>query len=156
MAGLSGGKLAPMKMLRCFALMALSFAATLAAAQVKVEGAWVRPTVAGQQGGGGFVTLTSAGADRLVGGSTAVAQRFELHSMAMKGDVMQMRQVDAIELPAGKPVKLEPGGLHVMFIGLKQPLAIGSKVPVTLKFEKAGEVKVEFEVASRPTAPHKH
>jgi periplasmic copper chaperone A len=145
-----------MKMLRCFALMALSLAATLAAAQVKVEGAWARPTVPGQQGGGGFVTLTSAGADRLVGGSTTAAQRFELHSMAMKGDVMEMRQVDAIELPAGKAVKLEPGGLHVMFIGLKQPLAIGSKVPVTLKFEKAGEVKVEFDVMSRPASPHKH
>ena len=145
-----------MKMLRCFALMALSLAATLVAAQVKVEGAWARPTVPGQQGGGGFVTLTSAGADRLVGGSTTLAQRFELHTMAMKGDVMEMRQVDAIELPAGKPVKLEPGGLHVMFIGLKQPLAIGSKVPVTLKFDKAGEVKVEFEVMARPSSAHKH
>ncbi len=146
-----------MKMLRSLALMALSFAATMAAAQVKVEGAWARPTVPGQQGGGGFVTLSSAGADRLVGGSTPLAERFELHSMAMKGDVMEMRQIDSIELPAGKAVKLEPGGLHVMFIGLKQPLAIGSRVPVTLKFEKAGELKVEFEVASRPTAaPHQH
>ena len=72
--------------------------------------------------------------------------------MAMKGDVMQMRQVEAIALPAGKVVKLEPGGLHVMFIGLKQPLALGSKVPVTLKFEKAGEVSVEFDVTSRPVS----
>jgi periplasmic copper chaperone A len=136
---------------------ALALAATFAAAQVKVEGAWARPTVPGQQGGGGFVTLTSAAGDKLVGGSTSVAQRFELHTMAMKGDVMEMRQVEAIELPAGKPVKLEPGGLHVMFIGLKQPLPLGSKVPVTLKFEKAGEMKVEFEVMSRPAAAgHKH
>jgi periplasmic copper chaperone A len=130
----------------------LLLAATFAAAQVKVEGAWARPTVPGQQGGGGFATLTSAAGDKLVGGSTPVAQRFELHTMAMKGDVMEMRQVDGIELPAGKAVKLEPGGLHVMFIGLTQPLALGSKVPVTLKFQKAGEMKVEFEVMSRPAA----
>ena len=99
------------------------------------------------------MSLTSASGDRLVGGSTALAERFELHTMAMKGDVMEMRQIDAIELPAGKTVELKPGGLHVMFIGLKQPLALGSKVPVTLKFERAGEIKVEFDVTSRPPSP---
>lgn len=142
------------------AVLAVSFFATTAMAQVKVEGAWARPTVAGQQGGGGFLTITSPVADRLLGGSTPAAERFELHSMTMKGDVMEMRQVPAIELPAGRAVKLEPGGLHVMFMGLKQPLAAGSKLPVTLQFEKAGEVKVEFEVAARAPAGghanHKH
>jgi len=132
------------------ALLVLSLPAI---AQVKVEGAWARPTVPGQQGGGGFLTITSSAGDRLVGGSTPAAQRFELHTMAMKGDVMEMRQLEAIELPAGKAVEFKPGGLHVMFIGLAQPLALGSKVPVTLKFEKAGEVKVDFEVASRPLRP---
>jgi copper(I)-binding protein len=131
-------------------LLALSLPAL---AQVKVEGAWARPTVPGQQGGGGFLTLTSSAGDRLLGGTTPVAQRFELHTMAMKGDVMEMRQLDAIELPAGKAVEFKPGGLHVMFIGLTQALTLGSKVPVTLKFEKAGEVKVDFEVASRPLRP---
>jgi copper(I)-binding protein len=129
----------------------LSLAATAALAQVKIEQAWARPTVAGQQGGGAFLSITSASADRLVGGSTPLAERLELHSMAMKGDVMEMRQLDGIKLPAGKRVELKAGGLHVMFIGLKQPLALGSKVPVTLKFEKAGEVKVEFHVMSQPT-----
>jgi periplasmic copper chaperone A len=79
--------------------------------------------------------------------------------MQMQGDVMQMRQVDGIALPAGQKVELKPGGLHVMFIGLKQPLALGGKVPVTLKFEQAGEVKVDFEIASRPVSAghaHKH
>ena len=125
-------------------------------AQVKVEGAWARPTVAGQQGGGGFVTLISIAGDRLVGGSTPVAQQLELHTMTMQGDVMQMRQVEAIDLPAGKKVELKPGGLHIMFTGLKQPLALGSKLPVTLKFEKAGEVKVEFVVTSRAAPTMKH
>jgi hypothetical protein len=149
--------LAVMKMFQPLAAAALAMTCTLAAAQIKAEGAWARPTVVGQQAGGGFLMLTSASADRLLGGSTPLAERLELHSMAMKGDVMQMRQIDAIALPAGKPVRLEPGGLHLMFIGLKQPLALGGKVPVTLKFEKAGEVKVEFDVAVRAAAPaHKH
>ena len=139
-------------LIRLIASSLLGLAATAALAQVKIEKAWARPTVPGQQGGGAFLSITSASTDRLLSGSTPLAERFELHSMAMKGDVMEMRQVDAIELPAGKPVELKPGGLHVMFIGLKQPLALGSKVPVTLRFEKAGEVKVEFDVMSRPPA----
>jgi periplasmic copper chaperone A len=139
----------------CFLLFTLAAAA--APAQVAVETPWARPTVPGQQGGGGFLVLRNSGptADRLISGSTPAAERFELHTMSMKGDVMEMRQVDAVELPAGKTVEMKPGGLHVMFIGLKQPLALGSKVPVTLKFEKAGEVKVEFEVTSRPPVPMK-
>jgi len=135
----------------------LSLVAGLALAQVTIEGAWARPTVRGQQGGGGFLAITSPVADRLVGGSSPVSARFELHTMSMQGDVMQMREVESIELPAGRRVELKPGGLHVMFIGIKQPLAIGSKVPVTLRFEKAGEVKVEFTVMSQPgAAEHKH
>lgn len=137
---------------RLLAASLLSVAATASLAQVKVGHAWARPTVPGQQGGGGFLSVTSVSADRLVGGSTPLAERFELHTMSMKGDVMEMRQVDVVELPAGKTVEFKPGGLHVMFIGLKQPLALGGKVPVTLKFEKAGEVKVEFAVTSRPPA----
>jgi periplasmic copper chaperone A len=134
-------------------ITALTLAAAAAAhAQVAVEAPWARPTVPGQQGGGGFLVLrnTSASADRLVGGSTPVAERFELHTMSMKGDVMEMRQVDGIDLPAGQEVELKPGGLHVMLIGLKTPLKIGDKVPVTLKFEKAGPMTVQFEVMSRP------
>jgi copper(I)-binding protein len=141
-----------MKIQRTLVLASLSLAVTLSLAQVKAEGAWARPTVSGQQAGGGYIALTSAAADRLVGGSTPMAQRLELHVMAMQGDVMQMRQVDAIVLPAGKKVELKPGGLHLMFIGLKQPLPLGSKVPVTLKFEKAGELKVDFEVMANAAA----
>ena len=138
---------------RALVPLLLAVAATACLAQVRVDQAWARPTVPGQQGGGGFLSITSATADRLLSGSTPLAERFELHTMAMKGDVMEMRQLDAIELPAGKTVELKPGGLHVMFIGLKQPLALGGKVPVTLKFEKAGDVKVEFDVMPRPPAP---
>ena len=139
-------------LIRLLASSVFGLAATAALAQVKIDKAWARPTVAGQQGGGAFLSITSASADRFISGSTPLAERFELHTMAMKGDVMEMRQVDAIELPAGQTVELKPGGLHVMFIGLKTPLKTGSKVPVTLKFEKAGDVKVEFDVMARPPA----
>jgi periplasmic copper chaperone A len=141
-------------MQRLLGFLLWTLAAAAAHAQVAVEAAWARPTVKGQEGGGGFLVLRNTGptADRLLSGSTPLAERFELHTMAMKGDVMEMRQLDAIELPAGKTVRLEPGGLHVMFIGLKTPLQTGSKVPVTLKFEKAGDVKVEFDVMPRPPA----
>ena len=122
-----------------------------AAAQVKVEGAWARPTVPGQPVGGGYLTLRSVGADRLLGGSTPVADRLELHSMVMRGNVMKMRQLDAIALPAGQSVKLEPGAQHLMLVGLKAPLKVGDKLPLTLKFEKAGEVKAEMTVTSGPT-----
>ena len=149
--------LADMKMLKSFLVASLALAAMSSFAQVKIEGAWARPTVQGQQAGGGYLSITSAAADRLLGGSTQVAQQFELHTMAMRGDVMEMRQVDAVELPAGKKVELKPGGLHVMFIGLKAPLKVGDKVPVTLKFEKAGELKVDFAVTNKPAeAGHKH
>lgn len=131
-----------------------------AAAQVKVEGAWARPTVPGQPVGGGYLTLRSVGADRLLGGSTPVAERVELHSMVMTGNVMKMRQLDALALPAGQRVKLEPGAQHLMLVGLKAPLKVGDKLPLTLKFERAGEVKVEMTVMSGPTPmaepDHKH
>jgi len=67
----------------------------------------------------------------------------------MEGDVMKMREVEAIELPAGKTVELKPGGLHIMLMGLKAPLKAGSSVPLTLKFEKAGEVSVKLTVATQ-------
>jgi copper(I)-binding protein len=121
---------------------------------VKVEQAWARPTVAGQSSGGGYVTLTSREGDRLLGGSTSAAERVELHMMKMEGDVMRMRQVESIELPPGQTVKLEPGGLHLMFVGLKAPLKAGVTMPLVLRFAKAGEVKVEVPISTTaPKAP---
>ena len=149
--------LSPMKAHHLLAFAVFALCPALSLAQIKIEGAWARPTVKGQQGGGGYMAVTSATGDRLLGGSTTLSQRFELHTMSMKGDVMEMRQMEAVDLPAGKKIEFKPGGMHLMFSGLKQPLALGSKVPVTLKFEKAGDVKVEFEIMSHPAAPmHKH
>jgi periplasmic copper chaperone A len=108
---------------------------------------YARATVPGQPAGGGFLKLENKGdADRLLSASASVSGSVELHSMSMDGDVMRMRQVNAIDLPAGKTVELKPGGLHIMFIGLKAPLKAGDSFPLKLKFEKAGEVTVEVKV----------
>jgi len=114
----------------------------------KVEGAWARPTVSGQSGGGGFLKITGgSGADKLVSASAGVSKMVELHTMEMDGNVMRMRQVDGIAVPAGGTVELKPGGLHIMFMGLTQTLKAGDKFPLTLKFERAGEVKVDVRVS---------
>lgn len=140
----------------------LTLASPIALAQATVAEPWARSTSAGQKAGGGFMTLKGgAQADRLVSGSTSVAERVELHTMSMDGNVMRMRQVDGIDIPAGQTVSLAPGGLHVMFMGLKDELKPGTKVPLTLTFEKAGTVQVQVEVRDRaaagaPAGGHKH
>lgn len=132
--------------------LALSCSAALAQA-LKVEQPWARPTVQGQAAGGGFLRIVGgASADRLVGARADVAGRVELHTMTMDGDVMRMRQVDTIDVPAGRTVRLEPGGLHLMFMNLKTPLKTGTRFPLTLRFEKAGEVQVEVPVQPVPPA----
>jgi periplasmic copper chaperone A len=115
---------------------------------------YARATAAGQPTGGGFMKFVNGGAnDKLLSVSAEVSKAVELHEMKMEGDVMKMRQVEGIELQAGKTVELKPGGYHLMFIGLKAPLKAGDKFPVKLKFEKAGEVTVEVNVEA-PGADH--
>ena len=123
---------------------------------------YARATAPGQPTGGGFLKLTNKGdaGDRLVSASAAVSSRVELHSMKMEGDVMRMRQVDAVDVPAGETVELKPGGLHIMFVDLKAPLKAGDSFPMTLKFERAGEVTVDVKVEKVKAEPaahqHKH
>ena len=131
----------------------LSLVAAIAMAQsntLKIENPWTRATAPGAAVGGGFATIRNSGksADRLLGASSPVSAATELHDMAMVGDVMKMREVKGVVVPAGGVLELKPGGHHLMFINLKAPLKQGDKVPVTLKFEKAGEVKVELVVGS--------
>lgn len=148
---------------RAAALAALGLAASLAAAHsydlgsIHIGHPWARPTLPGQPVGGGFLTLENRGtaADRLVGASAeGVAGRVEIHEMKLDGETMRMRRVDAIALPAGKSVALEPGGYHLMLMELKAPLAAGAKVPLKLTFERAGEVTVDLKVEQpKATAP---
>lgn len=108
---------------------------------------------------GGFLTITNAGGDdRLVSVSAeAISDHGEIHDMEMAGDVMKMRHLpDGLPIPAGATVELVPGGLHLMFMGLKQPLVAGDQIKVRLVFERAGEVELPMTVIARDGADAKH
>jgi periplasmic copper chaperone A len=138
-----------------FALTALgAHAQTAKTGAISAANAYARATAAGQPAGGGFLTLVNAGADdRLVSASSEAAASVELHMMSMKGDVMQMRQVDAIAIKAGQTVELKPGGYHLMLMGLKAPLKAGGSFPLKLRFERAGEVTVIVKVEAAGAMP---
>ncbi|MBY0556901.1 MAG: copper chaperone PCu(A)C [Burkholderiaceae bacterium] len=137
----------------------LLLAALPAMAQVTVSEAWVRGTVAQQKATGAFMTLNAAQDSRLLAASSPVAGAVEVHEMTMTDNVMRMRQLDSLALPAGKAVKLMPGGYHLMLLQLQRPLADGDKVPLTLEIEDAKHVrsKVTVEAVVRPlTGGHQH
>ena len=124
---------------------------------VQIENAYTRATVPGQMAAGGFMKIENKGAaDQLISASSPVASEVQLHEMAMDGNVMKMRQVKDIVVPAGGAVELKPGGLHLMFMNIKAPLSAGETVPVKLKFAKAGEVEVKMPVNAmgNPGAGH--
>lgn len=104
-------------------------------AQITVSNAWVRATVAQQQATGAFMQIQAAKDTRLVSASSPVTPNVEVHEMAMQDNIMRMRQMPAVELPAGKTVELKPGGYHVMLMNLKQQVKEGDSVPLTLVFE---------------------
>lgn len=123
---------------------------TLAFAQavVTVRDAWAPPSL-NQPNGVGFLTLTADRDDALIGVVSDCCDAVETHSMTMEGDVMRMRRVDRIDLPAHQEVTLKSGGYHLMLIGLKEPLEEGGSVPLTLEFEHADSVKAELRVKPR-------
>jgi copper(I)-binding protein len=144
------------------ALVCAALAPAAFAQSVKVENAWARATVPGQKTGGIYADLTSASDAALVAAGTPVAARAELHSMSMDGGVMRMRALPRVELPAGKTVKLAPGGMHVMLVDLKQPLKAGDKVPLTLSVQSSGsapttlKLEVPVRAADSPADAHHH
>jgi hypothetical protein len=120
---------------------------------------WTR--AAGAEGNGaGFLRLRNGGAqpDRLLSAATPAARVVELHTMERDGDVMRMRPVRDILVAPGATVELRPGGFHIMLIGLTAPMAQGGRVPLTLRFERAGEVQVELavEAAGARGSGHRH
>jgi hypothetical protein len=135
-------------------LLAVLFAAPARAEEVKagdlvITQAWSRATPGGAKVGGGYLTIENRGSapDRLVGGSADVADRVQIHEMAMNNGVMTMRPLDkGLAIEPGKTVRLAPGGYHLMLFDLKSPLKQGDKLPVTLEFEKAGKVTLSLDV----------
>jgi periplasmic copper chaperone A len=116
-----------------------------------IEAPWARASPPNAKIGGGFVTITNKGnePDRLTGGTAAFADRVEIHQSQMEGSVMRMRPLaDGVEIQPGQTVAFKPGSYHLMFVNLKAPLKKGSRVKVTLAFEKAGAVDVEFPVVA--------
>lgn len=142
------------------AMLSLATCSTLALAQdIEVTRATARATVPQQKSAGAYLTLENRGqaGDRLVAASTPVARRVELHTMSMDGNVMRMREVDAIALKPSSKVEMRPGeGYHLMLIGLNQSLQAGQSFPLTLQFEKAGKVEVKVAVEGRATGHGKH
>lgn len=142
------------------ALALPAHAEDVTAGSLKISAPWSRATPKGATIGAGYLTITNTGSapDRLIGGASDVASQFEVHEMKMDNGVMRMRQMaNGLEIKPGQTVEFKPGGNHVMFVGLKKPLAQGEHVKATLAFEKAGKVDVDFTVegigAQRPGSP---
>ena len=130
-----------------FGLAGIAQAQSAKVGSVQIENAYTRSTVPGQMAAGGFMKIENKGAvDQLISASSPVAGEVQLHEMAMEGNVMKMRQVKEVVVPAGGAVELKPGGMHLMFMNIKAPLTAGETVPVKLKFAKAGEVEVKMPV----------
>jgi len=116
--------------------------------EIEVTRPWARATASTAKTGAAFMTIRNDGAytDRLVAVSSGVSRKTELHESFMENDIMKMRHVDAIQVPAGGMVALEPSGFYVMFIGLKAPFKEGDSFPLTLVFEKAGKIGVSVTI----------
>lgn len=137
---------------RGLAALVLMGLALPAMAQTTVSDAWVRASVPHQQSTGAFMVLTASSDSKLVGVASPVAKTVQVHEMTMNGDVMGMREVKAVELPAGKAVTLDPNGLHVMLMGLHNQVKEGDKVPLTLTIEDAKGAKETLEVQAQVRA----
>lgn len=133
------------------ALVCGLFATAAHAQEVAVRDAWIRGTVQGQNATGAFMELTGKSNARLVGASSPVAKTVEVHNMKVENGIMKMFPVEGVDLPAGKPVKLAPGGYHVMLMELQKPLTAGSRVPLKLTFELANKQRetVDLQVEVR-------
>ena len=136
-------------------LAAIALSATLALAHgyklgnLEIKHPWAKATVEGAPVAGGFMTIVNTGAepDRLVRIASDVSGMIQLHEMKVEDGIMKMNEVPGgIEIAPGATVELKPGGLHVMFMGIKAPFKEGEKVKAVLTFEKAGDVEVEFKV----------
>lgn len=130
------------------ATLTATYAADFTAGSLEINDLWVRGSVPGQTNGAGYMQINNPTgvSDRLLSAQSEASNRLELHTVLTENGVAKMRQVPGIDIPAKGSVKLAPGGFHMMFLQLTGPFKQGEMVPVVLKFEKAGEVRVNFTV----------
>jgi copper(I)-binding protein len=141
---------------RWLAVFAFAFAGAVAFASaedfarndLRIDHPYLRPTPPGARTGAAYFTVRNVGrtADRLLGASTPAAKAVELHTMTMDGNVMRMRAVKAIDIPAGGEVALATHGYHAMLVDLAKPLKEGERVPLTLRFEHGGQMDIVADV----------
>ncbi len=131
-----------------YALFLLALLATPALAQIEIENAWTRATPPGAETAAGYLTIRnkSSSPDHLIRAASPLAARVEMHVHLHDGDLMRMRQVQGYDIPARGSLELTPGVAHLMFVDIKRPFKQGEQIPVTLRFERAGEMKVELRV----------
>ena len=130
------------------ATLTAAYAADFMAGSLEINDLWVRGSVPGQTNGAGYMQINNPTgvSDRLLSAQSEASTRLELHTVLTENGVAKMRQVTGIDIPAKGSAKLAPGGFHMMFLQLTGPFKQGELVPVVLKFEKAGEVRVNFTV----------
>jgi copper(I)-binding protein len=130
------------------ATLTTAYAADFTAGSLEINDLWVRGSVPGQTNGAGYMMINNPTgvSDRLLSAESEASTRLELHTVLTENGVAKMRQVTGIDIPAKGSAKLAPGGFHMMFLQLTGPFKQGELVPVVLKFEKAGEVRVNFTV----------
>jgi periplasmic copper chaperone A len=141
-----------MKKLVIAALISASFA-SLSHAQVIAKDAWVRPTVPQQKVTGAFMQLQSPKAVKVIAASSPISDNVEIHTMEMQGDIMKMRAISALDLPAGQVVELKPGSYHIMLFNLKSQVKAGDVVPITLTVEEADKKRTTYTVQATAKAP---
>ncbi|SDU06263.1 hypothetical protein SAMN05216296_1558 [Pseudomonas pohangensis] len=151
-------------MLRILMATLLATFCTLATAHeftvgsLRIDHPWSRALPPNAPAGAAYMVIHNEGtdADALVSASTPIADKAELHTHVMSGEVMKMQQVESVAIPAGGEARFAPGGNHVMLFGLKKPLVAGESFPLTLVFEKAGAVDVEVKIEQDAPAADEH
>lgn len=139
-------------------LYALLLIANSAVAEMVIAEPWAAATPPAATVGGGYMQIRNTGsaADRLIAATSPLSERVEMHASMMENGIAKMRQQPSLTIPAGGQLELKPGGSHLMFVGLKRPFKQGEKVPVTLHFERAGEVRTALSVQRLGAKAHAH
>ena len=149
-----------MRLLLAALLMAAlpAFAHSYEKGDLQIRHPWARATPPGTTVGAGYLEIRNNGkqADRLLSATSSVARRIEMHVTEQAGEVAKMRQLRDFEVPGRERLAFEPGGAHLMLVDIVQPLKKGERFPVKLRFERAGEIEVEFEVQEMGARHSRH